>query len=209
MKKLFLSLIILLSSVYSYAQSQTINLYSPKLSILAGMAFPTTKAYEKWNLGYGDAAFSFGVQFMPIVSDYFNVGIEGNFSKYSESTVLISNTAYSSETEDFTLFLSSQIYLTSDKLERVYIPFGAGIINSAVEITGKNYYGTATENFKDTSFSFYVGLGVQGQINEVVDIGVEGRYTWSKLSDKGFSSDHNFISVLLKLSFNISEQHNE
>lgn len=100
------------------------------------------------------------------------------------------------------------IFLTPQSAYKLYIPLGIGAAhtNFAMKFPDGN------KHFTYTGFAWYAGLGVERELSEHFNLGLEARYNGNKFHDSSTrnNGDHvtvypraNFFSVLLRVIYKI------
>ena len=100
------------------------------------------------------------------------------------------------------------VFLTPQSMYKMYIPLGVGTAHTDFSMA----FPEGREHFTYTGLSYYVGLGVERELNERFSLGLEARYNGNKFhaSAARGNGDHvvvypraNFLSVLLRVIYKI------
>ena len=236
MKKLWLAVLIgLMCVIPGAADAQGIKAGDQTVSVFLGGAAPLQDSgvYSEDVLGdsvgneelaWGDSSVSYGVQYMYAVSDYFAFGLEymgNNFeeSDYERSFFFDARNWGKEELEskmDLNSFMVAGRFTANpgNKI-RFYVPFGLGLtsakatldIESKLMTGGSLLRDDASDSASSTSFSYYLGVGIEGDINENWLWGAEARYSgftfdYDKFDNSNLGKkDLSYMSILLKLSY--------
>ena len=174
-------------------------------------------------LDWGDGAASYGVQYMYAITPNFAIGAEYNGNNFGEAEYereYFLNTSNWGEDEvdskmNVNNFMVAGRYTVNPQANtRFYIPLGLGIATAkatfdysyAEMIGGLLDRDSSSASKTSTSFAYYLGLGVEGNINENWIWGVEGRYQgfqfdYGKFSDEYGTENLSYFALLLKLGY--------
>ncbi len=174
-------------------------------------------------LDWGDGAASYGVQYMYALTSHFAIGAEYNGNNFGEAEYereYFFNTANWGEDEidskmNVQNFMVAARYTFNPQANtRFYIPLGLGIASSKAtfdynyaEMSGGALDRDSSSTSKtSTSFAYYLGLGMEGQINDNWVWGVEGRYQaftfdYGKFSNEYGKENLSYFALLFKLGY--------
>lgn len=236
MKKLTL-LAVLLSMLCAWpaaVSAQGIEKGDQLVSVFLGGAFPlnesgvqsesvTGNALGNEELDWGDAALSYGVQYMYALTPHFALGAEYNGNSFGDAeyeSEYFLNAANWGEYEvenkmNVQNFMVAGRYTFNPQSNtRFYIPVGVGVASSKATFSlsyaeiegGLLDRDSSSTSQRTTSFAYYVGLGMEGNIHDNWVWGLEGRYQaftfdYGKFSDEYGKEGLSYFALLLKLGY--------
>lgn len=221
MKKLVLAVCAGLFCVWpAAALAQGIETGDQTVSVFLGGAAPVNESgvkveyaadrYEE--LDWGDSAISYGVQYMYALSPYFSVGAEYNGNNFDDAEYdvysMFGHEKWESKMAVHNFMAAGRFTVNPQANTRFYIPFGLGIASAKGTITN-TYNGRSQDvDGTSTSFAYYVGAGLEGNLNENWILGGEVRYQGFEFDNGKYGVDElsgkqdlGFVSFLLKLSY--------
>lgn len=221
MKKLLVAVFISMLCAWPVAASaQGIQTGDQTVSVFLGGAAPTNESgikmeyaadrYEE--LDWGDAAVSYGVQYMYAVSPYFAFGGEFNGNNFDNADYevysFLGYDKWESKMDVYNFMAAGRFTANPQSNTRFYIPFGLGIASAKGTITKTDNGRSQDIDGTSTSFAYYVGLGLEGNLNENWILGAEARYQGFQFDNGKYDVDElsgkedlGFVSVMLKLSY--------
>ena len=218
MKKTILTVLLLsLSCVWPLSSSaQGLEKGDQLVSVFAGGGIPTNQSGIYYipsmtELDWGDAAFAYGVQYLNAITPYFALGVEVNGNHFSKASYSFSDYGeslqISSKMDVYNFMVASRITANPQAKTRFYFPFGLGFA-SAKNTVALNINGVGDSNREQmSSFSYYIGLGMEETLSENWVFGGEVRYNGFSfdMGKHGFSGsakeNYNFVSLLLKIAY--------
>ncbi len=174
-------------------------------------------------LDWGDGAVSYGVQYMYALTPHFAIGAEYNGNNFGDAEYereYFFNAANWGEDEidskmNVQNFMVAGRYTFNPQANiRFYIPLGLGMASSkatfdysyAEMIGGALDRDSSSSSKTSTSFAYYLGLGMEGQINDHWVWGAEGRYQaftfdYGKFSNEYGKENLSYFALLFKLGY--------
>lgn len=209
------------------AQAQGIEAGDQTVSVFLGGAAPVNEsgvkvytAYSSDELDWGDAAVSYGAQYLYALTPYFAFGAEFNGNNFDDaeydyraySGFSSQHYNYQSSMNVYNFMAAGRFTVNPQANTRFYIPFGLGVASAKgkikIDASGVVANGSGEVSGTSTSFAYYIGAGLEGNLNENWILGAEARYQGfqfdnGKYDVDGLSGkqDLGFVSVLLKLSY--------
>lgn len=175
-------------------------------------------------LDWGDGAVSYGVQYMYALTSHFALGLEYNGNSFGEAEYEreyfwnVNNWGedeVDSKMSVHNFMVAGRYTVNPQANTRFYIPFGLGIASSKAtfdlsyaEMRGgilDRDHASISKN--STSFAYYLGLGVEGRLNDHLVWGIEGRYQAFEFDYSKFSSEFgdkenlSYFALLFKLGY--------
>lgn len=202
------------------ASAQGIEAGDQTVSVFLGGASPVNESgvkveyaadrYEE--LDWGDAGVSYGVQYMYTLTPYFAFGAEYNGNNFDDAEYdvysMFGHEKWESKMAVHNFMAAGRFTVNPQANTRFYIPFGLGLASAKSTIT-KSYNGASEDvDGTTTSFAYYVGVGLEGNLNENWILGAEARYQGFRFDNGKYDVDEvsgkedlGFVSVMLKLSY--------
>lgn len=237
MKNLLLAVFIgLLCVVPNVAGAQGLKAGDQTVSVFLGGAAPLQESgiYSEEILGdsvaneeldWGDVAGVYGAQYLYSVSDHFAFGLE--YMGYSFDEAEYERSAYfdrytwdksevDSKMQVNNFMFAGRYTVNPQNNVRFYIPFGLGLARAKATISleeermsvGNRYEKDEySESASSNSFAYYLGVGIEGNINQNWLWGAEARYSAFTFDYSKFGGyevdkkDYSYLSILLKLSY--------
>lgn len=236
MKKVLLSVFVgMLCACPMASHAEGIKAGDQMVSVFLGGAAPlqdsnisaqdvlgATAGTEK--LDWGGSAVSYGLQYMYSVTDSFAFGLEYMGNSFSDAdydqTLYVSPSEWAkasleSSMEVHNLMAAGRFTTNPDKDIRFYIPFGLGVafskatldLEETLVLGGRPTHNSDSVSADNTSFAYYLGLGVEGNFSNQLMWGVEGRYSaftmdYGKFDGSDYGKeDLSYFSLLFKLSY--------
>ena len=204
-KRMFLAVLIGMLCAYPAGVfAQGIEKGDQMVSVFLGGAAPlqdsgvyssviTGDDFAKEELAWGDGAASYGVQYMYALTPHFAIGAEyngNNFgdAEYEREYFINTNNWGESEIDSsmnvHNFMVAGRYTFNPQSNTRFYIPLGLGMASAkasfdyseVINDSGRFDLTNASISKSSTSFAYYLGLGVEGNINNNWIWGVEGRY---------------------------------
>ena len=216
------------------ASAQGIEKGDQMVSVFLGSAAPlndsgvssvsvTGDNFGEETLDWGDASTSYGVQYMYALTPHFALGAEYNGNNFGDAEYeweYFVNRDNWGEREvnskmDVQNFMVAGRYTFNPQANvRFYIPLGLGVASSkatfeldeVIDMAGRFDRTNDSESKRTTSFTYYVGLGLEGTFSQNWIWGVEGRYQgfqfdYGKFSDEYGTKNLSYFALLLKLGY--------
>lgn len=186
-------------ATYDPSRSAVANSYDMEVSLTYGGSYSTNKAeggdkYAKMGQAMGANILWNPCPYMGIGIDYMFLNPDGRH--YGSGADRVSFHRFRAHN----IALAGKLNLNAWSNWRVYIPFGAGMMNARLKTDA-----TGASTSKDKwGASLYAGLGVQYDITSTLFAGLEYRYTYAFISDKhlsDFNKDKNlqFHNVFFRM----------
>lgn len=146
------------------------------------------------------------LQALYFINSYVGVGL--SFQDQYFSSDLSSGWYLNARTRMQNYMAIGHVFLTPQSTYKMYIPLGIGAAHTDFSMD----FPEAKKHFTYTGFSYYVGLGVERELNERFSLGIEARYNGNKFHDSATrgNADHvvvypraNFFSLLLRVIYKI------
>lgn len=174
------------------------------------------------NLDWGDESVSYGVQYMYALSPYFAFGAEYNGNRFDGATYeeyFYWGSPKEQETIDpdmdvHNFMAVGRFTFNPAAKTRIYIPFGLGVASAKATLDysldkvsgGTLHHWEGSQNERTTSFTYYIGLGLESHLSTQWLWGLEARYQafefdYGKFNDEWNKKTLDYISVLLKVSY--------
>ncbi len=216
------------------ASAQGIEKGDQMVSVFLGSAAPlndsgvsaysvTGEAVDTSTLDWGDASTSYGVQYMYALTPHFALGAEYNGNNFGDAEyereyfVDWNNwgeTEVNSKMDVQNFMVAGRYTVNPQSKVRFYIPLGLGVasskatfdFNEVINMAGRLDRDNASVSKRSTSFTYYVGLGLEGTFSQNWIWGVEGRYQgfqfdYGKFSDEYGTKNLSYFALLLKLGY--------
>ena len=216
------------------ASAQGIEKGDQMVSVFLGSAAPlndsgvsaysvTGEAVDTSTLDWGDASTSYGVQYMYALTPHFALGAEYNGNNFGDAEyereyfVDWNNwgeTEVNSKMDVQNFMVAGRYTVNPQSKVRFYIPLGLGVasskatfdFNEVINMAGRLDRDNASVSKRTTSFTYYVGLGLEGTFSQNWIWGVEGRYQgfqfdYGKFSDEYGTENLSYFALLLKLGY--------
>lgn len=172
------------------------------VSLLGGFAAPVADYKYSSKVEYGDSGATYGAQIMHYLTPHFGLGAEFNATEYQEAKGTVFGMDYKNNADRYAFMLAGKIIFVPQAKTRFYIPLGAGFTRF------KGTIKSVTAGFDDTLTctkpSFYAGLGVETDLNDIFIFGVEGRYNGFGIDKDKFKTENSYLDdVALLLKFGI------
>lgn len=183
----------------------------------------TGEAVDTSTLDWGDASTSYGVQYMYALTPHFALGAEYNGNNFGDAEyereyfVDWNNwgeTEVNSKMDVQNFMVAGRYTVNPQSKVRFYIPLGLGVasskatfdFNEVINMAGRLDRDNASVSKRTTSFTYYVGLGLEGTFSQNWIWGVEGRYQgfqfdYGKFSDEYGTENLSYFALLLKLGY--------
>lgn len=235
-KQLFTALVAMLLGVSYTAPVQAQAIAAPKQSVSvflggavalghSGLTEQQADPLSEGNdaLEWGNLAGSYGVQYLYHFQPRWALGLEYNGNFFDDATqtrgILLPpfgvwERDIDTRMDVHNIMAAGRFTLNPQSGFRFYVPFGAGIARSkaTLEVTENNLFPAVHthERYsgKDTSFAYYLGLGMEKQFAEHFAWGLEMRYQafWFNNAKYGLpgasgKEHHGYISALLKVAY--------
>ncbi len=188
------------------------------LSLLGGVAVPASEyktdgLINGEKLEYGSAAGAYGIQIMHYIAPAFGLGIEFNGQNYSDaeqsiSIIGVGKEEQKSSSDIYQFMLAGKVNFAPAAKTRLYLPFGVGFARYTLNLEGIEYdaFGVQVDSGKahrtSTKPSFYAGLGVETDLNDIFILGFEARYNGFWIDKEKFDNETKYLSnvnLMLKL----------
>lgn len=207
MKKIIISLAALvLFSATSYAQQEAAQKrYRGEFNLFGGPSFDKSNYSMNFdgNQYSSRTNFLFGGQIL-VGGSYLSIGFEVNYSSMgSDDTDIFTPPAVKKEIETsvsmIQYYLAGKITANPNHRLRLYFPFGAGLVNYRAKTTVEHFFAGNSVYDEENSLSstkpiLYGGVGLEYVMESGFFIGIEGRYTTARLSNK-FSTEKNMNNI--------------
>lgn len=172
---------------------------------------------EGTELDWGDVGGSYGVSYLFFPSEYFGVGAELSGSNFTEAEyeytyygIPYSHEEIKSSMNAYNFMLAFRANVNPQSRVRFYVPFGFGLTSAKgkleADMTGQ--VGTVTVDGTTNSFGYFVGAGLEVDLQNNWMLGGEVRYSGFKF-DKGKygldglsgKEDYSYLSFLFKVGY--------
>lgn len=216
------------------ASAQGIEKGDQMVSVFLGSAAPlndsgvssvsvTGDNFGEETLDWGDASTSYGVQYMYALTPHFALGAEYNGNNFGDAEYeweyFVDRDNWGerevNSKMDVQNFMVAGRYTFNPQANvRFYIPLGLGVASSkatfeldeVIDMAGRFDRTNDSESKRSTSFTYYVGLGLEGTFSQNWIWGVEGRYQgfqfdYGKFSDEYGTKNLSYFALLLKLGY--------
>lgn len=216
------------------ASAQGIEKGDQMVSVFLGSAAPlndsgvssvsvTGDNFGEETLDWGDASTSYGVQYMYALTPHFALGAEYNGNNFGDAEYeweyFVDRDNWGerevNSKMDVQNFMVAGRYTFNPQANvRFYIPLGLGVASSkatfeldeVIDMAGRFDRTNGSESKRSTSFTYYVGLGLEGTFSQNWIWGVEGRYQgfqfdYGKFSDEYGTKNLSYFALLLKLGY--------
>ena len=93
-------------------------------------------------------------------------------------------------------FAAARIFINPEDSYKLYLALGAGIAHTKMTMEFDSQ-----EDFKDTGFGYYAGIGVEKQLGPHWAIGLEARYNGNKFDDTHLAHNGNIMHVYKQANY--------
>lgn len=173
-------------------------------------------------LDWGDESVSYGVQYLYALSPYFAIGAEYNGNRFDGSTYEEYSYWGSPKEQEIidpdmdvhNFMAAGRFTFNPGAKTRVYIPFGVGVARAKATLDysldkvngGVLQHTSGSQDESNTSFTYYVGLGVESHFSPHWLWGLEARYQafefdYGKFNDEWNKKTLDYVSILLKVGY--------
>lgn len=139
------------------------------------------------------------------------VGVGLSFSDQYFASDLSSGWRLNTRTRMRNYMLAGHVFLTPQSNYKLYLPIGVGLAQTDFSM---NFHplGDTKAHFNYTGFAYYIGIGVEKELSNRLNLGLETRYNGNKFHDSTtlYNGDHvtvypraNYLSVLLRVIYKI------
>lgn len=179
MKKIIISLVVLLFSMPTFAQLvQGQHLVGGRL----GLGFQLENSgisYSPYDrVDWGTLGVDYGLAYYYLLNPYVGVGADVSYGDFEGGQLFVLSEKVDDKTKVFNTMLSARFTANPSDLFRWYMPVGAGLTvarqNMRIKRSGVNYHQKAT----DASFGWFVGAGFEFDLGResTWSVGLETRY---------------------------------
>lgn len=187
-----------------------------RASVFVGAAGPMNRSGLKafgQELDWGSAAVGYGASVLRFVTPWLAVGAEYNAQRFSWAEYNYFQqddvAQINAKTRLDNWLAAGRMYFNAEESVRWYLPVGLGVARAQERVRVEEN-GLFLRSFQSasTSFTYYAGLGVEGDLSEVWTLGIEGRFAsfWFNNRELGWpgAGGHkrrDYLSLLVALGY--------
>lgn len=177
------------------------------------------------DFGWGDESVSFGAQYLYALNPYWALGAEYHAHFFDGSTDELHGfgpggqrfkATVDQDMDVHSVMLAGRFTVNPHSSWRLYVPFGAGVSfakatinNSFWETDGSvSHAAAASQSNSSSSFTYYIGAGLEHPITDNWLWGLEGRYQsfsfdYGKFASEAGRENLHHVTVSLKLGYRL------